>query len=199
MEQGQINIALPVDVPFTEISRLLEAQLKGKTFPENDRGAFVVTVRSVNLTASGDRLLVSLGVKLDENKSWFGFGAEAVIHVWARPVLDRGRQVIRLEDTAVDVESQAALGLVGAAAKAAVPALERALARNAVVDLQPLVANARRSLEAAIAEFHKNVSGVRVDAAITNLRLAGIDFDAKTLRVMGEAAGTVRVAISALD
>jgi hypothetical protein len=199
MEQGQINIALPVDVPFTEVSRLLEAQVKGKTFPEDDGSAFRATVRSLNLSASGDRLLVSLGLKIKETKSWFGFGAEAVIHVWARPVLDRGRQVIRLEDTAVDVESQAALGLFGAAAKAAVPALERALARSAVIDLQPLAANARRSLEAAIAEFHKNVSGVRVDAAITSVRLAGIDFDANTLRVMGEAAGTVRVAISALD
>jgi Domain of unknown function (DUF4403) len=196
MEQGRINIALPIDIPFTEISRLLEAQLKGKTFPEDSRSAFVATVRSLNLAASGDRLLVSLSAKVNESKSWFGFGAEAVIHVWARPVLDREKQLIRFDDIEVDVESQAALGLLGAAAKAAVPALERALARNAVVDLQPLAANARRSIEAAIADFHKNVSGVRVDAAITNLRLAGIEFDAKTLRVMGEAGGTVRVAIS---
>jgi hypothetical protein len=197
MEQGHINIALPVDIPFTEISRLLEAQLKGKTFPEESRGAFLATVRTVSLAASGDRLLLSLGLNVSESKSWFGFGADAVIHVWARPVLDRSRQVIRLDDIAVDVESQAALGLLGAAAKAAVPALERAVARNAVVDLQPLAANARKSIEAAIAEFHKNVSGVRLDTAVTNLRLAGIEFDAKTLRVMGEATGTVRVAISA--
>jgi len=39
---------------------------------------------------------------------------------------------------------------------------------------------------------------VRVDAAVTSLRLAGIEFDAKTLRVIAEAAGTVKVAVSAL-
>ena len=39
---------------------------------------------------------------------------------------------------------------------------------------------------------------MRVDAAVTGLRLVGIEFDAKTLRVIAEADGTVRVAVSAL-
>jgi hypothetical protein len=39
---------------------------------------------------------------------------------------------------------------------------------------------------------------VRVDAAVTNLRLVGIEFDAKTLRIVAEADGTVRVAVSKL-
>ena len=89
MEQGRVNIAVPIDVPFTEVNRLLEAQLKGKTFPEDKSGAFTVTVRSVKLAASGDRLLISLRVKANEKKSWFGLGAEATVHVWGKPVLDR--------------------------------------------------------------------------------------------------------------
>ena len=35
-------------------------------------------------------------------------------------------------------------------------------------------------------------------AAVTALRLVGIEFDAKTLRVIAEADGTVRVAVTAL-
>ena len=198
MEQGRVNIAVPIDVPFTEVNRLLEAQLKGKTFPEDKAGAFAATVLGVKLAASGDRLLISLRVQANENKSWFGFGAEAMIHVWGKPVLDRGRQMLRLEDIALDVESEAAFGLLGAAARAAVPYLEKALAENAVVDLLPLAASARRSIEAAIADFRKSADGVRVDAAITGLRLVGIEFDAKTLRVIAEADGTVRVAVSKL-
>ncbi len=198
MEQGKVNIAVPIDIPFTEVNRLLEAQLKGKTFPEDQSGAFTATVRSVALAASGDRLLISLRVKANENKSWFGLGAEATIHVWGRPVLDPGRQMLHLDDIALDVESEAAFGLLGAAAHAAVPYLEKSLAENAVVDLVPLTANARKSIETAIAEFRKSADGVRVDAAITNLRLVGIEFDAKTLRVIAEADGTVRVAVSAL-
>ena len=42
LEQGRVNFAVPIDMPFTEINRLLEAQLKGKTFPEDKSGAFAV-------------------------------------------------------------------------------------------------------------------------------------------------------------
>jgi len=198
IEQGRVNIAVPVDIPFPEVNRLLEAQLKGKTFPQEKAGAFAVTVRGVALAASGERLLISLRVQANENRSWFGLGAEATVHVWGKPVLDRDRQVLRLGDIALDVESEAAFGLLGAAARAAVPYLEAALAENAVVDLNPFAVTARKSIEAAIADFRKNGDGVRVDAAVTALRLVGIEFDAKTLRVIAEADGTAKVAVTAL-
>ncbi len=198
VEQGRVNIAVPIDIPFTEVNRLLAAQLKGKTFPDDKASAFTATIRSVSLAASGDRLLITLGIKANETKSWFGLGAEATIHVWGRPVLDRTRQMLRLDDIALDVELEAAFGLLGAAARAAVPYLEQAVAENAVVDLVPLAANARKSIDAAIADFRTSADGVRVDAAVTDLRLVGIEFDAKTLRVIAEADGTVRVAVTKL-
>ena len=199
IEQGRVNIAVPIDIPFTEVNRLLTAQLKGKTFPDDKSSAFAATIQGVNLAASGDRLLISLRVKANENKSWFGLGAEATIHVWGRPVLDPSRQMLRLDDVALDVESEAAFGLLGAAARAAVPYLEKALAENAVIDLVPLAANARKSIEAAISDFRKSADGVRVEAAVTGLRLVGIAFDAKTLRVIAEADGTVAVAVTKLE
>jgi Domain of unknown function (DUF4403) len=198
LDQGRVTIAVPIDIPFTEVNRLLEAQLKGKTFPEDKSGGFAATVQGVKLAASGDRLLMSLRVQANERKSWFGFGAEATVHVWGKPVLDRGRQMLRLDEVTLDVESEAAFGLLGAAARAAVPYLEKALADNAVVDLLPLAANARKSIEAAIADFRKSADGVHVDAAITGLRLVDIAFDAKTLRVIAEADGTARVAVTKL-
>jgi hypothetical protein len=198
MEQGRVSIDLPVDVPFTEISRLLEAQLKGKTFPEDKSGGVTATIRTVNLAASGDRLLMSLGITANETKSWFGLSADATIHVWGRPVLDRGRQMLRLDNITLDVDSEAAFGVLGVAARAAVPYLERTLAQNAVVDLVPLAANARKSIETAIADFRQNTPGVRVEAAVLDLRLSDIQFDSKTLRVIAEADGTVRIAVTAL-
>jgi hypothetical protein len=198
LEQGRIAVAVPIDMPFPEVNRLLEAQLKGKTFPEDRGGAFAVTVRGVKVAASGDRLLISLRVKASENKSWFGLGAEASVHVWGRPVVDRERQLLRLTDVALDVDSEAAFGILGAAARAAIPYLEAALADNAVVDLNPLTASARKSIEAAIAEFRQAGDGVRVDAAVTSLRLVGIEFDSTTLRVVAEADGTVKVAVNKL-
>jgi hypothetical protein len=197
-QAGRVNIAVPIDLPFTDVNRLLAAQLTGKTFPNDGSGAFAVTVRSVNLAASGERLLISLGVKANETKSWFGLGADATIHVWGRPVLDGAHQLLRFEDVALDVQSEAAFGLLGAAARAAVPFLEKSLAENATVDLAPLTANARKSIDAALADFRKSVDGVRVDAAITDLRLVGIEFDAKTLRVIAQADGTTQVAVTKL-
>jgi hypothetical protein len=198
MDQGRVNLAVPIDVPFTEINRLLEAQLTGKTFPEDKSGSFDVTVRRASLAASGDRLLISLRVKARETKSWFSLGTEATVHVWGRPVLDRARQTLRLTDIALDVESEAAFGLLGAAARAAIPYLKDALVENAVVDLKPFAANARKGIEAAIADFRMSGEGVRADAAVTDLRLVGIEYDAKTLRVIAEADGTVKVSVTAL-
>ena len=198
IDDGRVNVAIPIDIPFTEVTRLLETQLQGKTFPEDKNSAFTATVRGVNLAASGDRLLISLRIRANENRSWFGLGTEATIHVWGRPVLDRGRQQLRLADVALDVESHAAFRLLDAAARAAVPYLERTVADNAVVDLAPFTANARKSIEAAIVGFRKNADGVRVDAAATDVRLVAVEFDAKTLRVIAEADGTVRVAVTKL-
>ena len=67
-----------------------------------------------------------------------------------------------------------------------------------MVDLNPLAASARKSIEAAVADFSKGGDGVRVDAAVTALRLVGIEFDSTTLRVIAEADGTVKVAVSKL-
>lgn len=197
MEQGRVSIATPIDVPFTEINKLLEAQLTGRKFPEDGSGSVEVTVRRASIAASGDRLLISLRVKASEKK-FFSLGAEGVVHVWGRPLLDRERQILRLADVALMVESEAAFGLLGAAARAAGPKLQAALAERAVIDLKPLAANARKSIDAAVADFRKQEDGVSVDATITDLRLVGIAFDATTLRVIAEADGTARVAVSTL-
>jgi hypothetical protein len=198
-EKGRVHIGVPIDIPFTELNRLIEAQLKGKTFPDDQSSAFTATIKSVKMAASGDRLLISVGIRANETKTWFGFGADAVIHVWGRPVLDPSRQILRLDDIALDVESAAAFGVLGAAARTALPYLERALAENAVIDLVPLANNARKSIEAAVADFRKRTDSIRVDAEVLDLRLVGVEFDEKTLRVIGEANGTVRVVVTRLD
>jgi hypothetical protein len=197
-EQGRIAIGVPIDVPFTEVNKLLEAQLKGRSFPEDGSAPVEVTVRRATVAASGERLLISLLVKANEKKSWFGFGAEATIHVWGRPVLDKDKQILRLTDVELDVQSEAAFGLLGAAAQAARPQLRAALAERTTVDLKPFAADARKRIAAAIADFREQTAGVRVDTDITDLRLVGIEFDATTLRVIAEADGNVKVAVTAL-
>ena len=195
---SQISIGVPVDMPFADLSKIVEAQFAGRTFPEDGSGPIDVTVKRASIAASGDRLLISLLVKAREKKSFLGLGGEANIHIYGRPVLDQAQQTLRLANVELAVESEAAFGLLGAAARAVVPLLQRALAEKATVDLKPFVTNAQKKIAAAIADFQKNEDGVRIAAEITSLRLADIAFDSKTLRVIAEASGAINVYITAL-
>jgi hypothetical protein len=195
---GKLNIGVPIDLPFTAINRVIEAQLVGKTFPEDGSGPVGVTVKRASVAAAGDRLLISLLVHATEKKSWFGFGGEATVHIWGKPVLDQAQQTLRLTDIRLAVESETAFGLLGAAAHAAMPYLQQALADRATIDLKPFASSARDNIAAVIANIQKSEDGVRLRAQITSLKLADIAFDSKTLRVIAEAAGAVNVEVSKL-
>src|SRR4029079_8326711 len=106
--------------------------------------------------ASGNHLLISLLVNAREKASYFGLGGEANVHIWGRPVLDQAQQTLRLTDIELAVESEAAFGLLGAAARAAMPQLQRALAEKATIDLKPFASNAQRKIAAVIADFQRN-------------------------------------------
>jgi len=199
MDNGRLAVGLPIDLPFTDLNKLLEAQLKGKRFPEGTNEPVDVEVLSADIAAAGDRLAILLNVKAHERKSWFGFGAQATIQIWGKPELDTKTQILRLTDLSLAVESEAAFGLLGTAARAAVPYLQKALAEKAQIDLKPFAADAKAKITAALADFQKSgVPGVRVDARIDDVRLTGIAFDSKTLRVIAEADGTAKVAVSDL-
>jgi hypothetical protein len=195
---SRIGIGVPIDMPFTDINKIVEAQFAGRTFPEDGSGSVDVTVKRATVAASGDRLLISLLVNAREKNSLFGFGGEANVHIWGKPVLDPAQQTLRLTDVELAVESEAAFGLLGAAARAAMPHLQKALVDRATIDLKPFASNVQKKIAAAIADFQKNEDGVRVAAEITSLRLADIAFDSKTLRVIAEAAGAVNISITAL-
>jgi hypothetical protein len=195
--EGVLDIAMPIDIPFTEVSRLIETQVKGKTFPEDGSGAFATTIKQAEVAASGDRLLISLLVNV-KKRGFFAIGADATVHVWGKPVLDQAAQVLRFTDVAVDVQSQAALGLLGEAAKAAVPYLQKTLAEQATIDLKPFAADARKRMTAAVGEFAGQANNVTANVVIDDLRLTGIAYDDTTLRVIADTKGSVSVAISSL-
>ncbi len=199
MDNGKLAVGLPIDLPFTDLNKLLEAQLKGKNFPEDNSGSVGVEVLGATIAAAGDgRLAILLKVKAHERKSWFGFGAPATIQIWGKPELDAKTQNLRLTDLSLAVESEAAFGLLGAAARAAVRYLQKALADKAQLDLKPFAADAKAKITAALADFQKSSPGITVNAKIDDVRLTGIEYDSKTLRVIAEADGSAKVAVSEL-
>ena len=197
IDQGKVAIAVPIDVPFTELNRMMEAQLKGKTFPETATRRSQVTVQARDargLRRPAADLAARQGQGEEELVRLRRRGDRARLgQARARPASSRS---CGSPTSTLDVESEAAFGLLGAAARAAIPYLQKALADNAVIDLKPFAANARKSIEAAIADFQKQADGVEVEAAVTGLRLVGIEFDAKTLRVIAEADGTARALVT---
>lgn len=197
-ERGRISIGVPIDLPFTEVNKIVEVQLKGRTFPEDGSGSVDVTVKSASVAAAGDRLLISLLVNAKEKKSWFGFGGEATIHIWGRPVLDQAKQILRLTDLELAVESDAAFGLLGAAARPAIPYLQRALEDRATIDLKTFATNAQQKISALVSEFRQNDEGIRMEASVSSIRLGSIAFDSNTLRVIAEAEGSISVSVTSL-
>lgn len=198
LAKGKIAVGLPIDVPFKEANRLIAAQLIGRRYPEDKGAPVAVEIKRVSLAAAGERLLIALHVTVHEKKTWFGLGADADVLIRGKPVLDPNAQLLRLTDIALAIDSEAGYGLLGAAARAAVPYLQEDLEKNAVIDLKPVIADAKAKIAASLADFRKDQNGVRVDAVIDDLRLTGIAFDAEKLRIIAEANGTAKVAVSKL-
>jgi Domain of unknown function (DUF4403) len=195
-DEGKLDIALPIDVPFSEVSRLIDGELKGKTFPKDGSGSLVATIRQATVAASGDRLLISLLVNV--KKRGLDVGADATVHVWGRPVLDQDQQILRFKDVTLDVQSKTAFGVLGEAAQAAVPFLQKTLAEQAVIDLKPFAADAKKRIGAAVGDFSGQAGGLSATIAVNELRLTGIAYDDTTLRIIADAKGSVAVTISSL-
>jgi len=159
-DHGRVSIAVPIDVPFGEVSRLLQTQFAGETFPEDGSSAVVATIKQAKVAASGDRLLIELLVTVKKS-GLFSLGADATVYVWGRPALDQDRQILRFTDVTLDVQSRAAFGLLGAAAEAAAPYLQKMLADKAVIDLKPFAADAKNRIAAAVGDFAAQGNGLR--------------------------------------
>ncbi len=116
---GRVDIAVPIEVPFKEINKIVEQQLAGKTFSTNGPGSADVTVKRATVAPSGDRLLISMVVDVKDKKSWFGFTGDATVYIWGRPALDSAQQTLGFADIQLAVELEAALGVLGSTVRAA--------------------------------------------------------------------------------
>ena len=47
----QVAIGIPIDIPFTDINKIVEAQFAGRTFPEDGSGSVNVTVKRATVAA----------------------------------------------------------------------------------------------------------------------------------------------------
>jgi Domain of unknown function (DUF4403) len=196
--QPTVSIGIPIDIPFADVDKLVEAQLVGRNFPEDGSGSANVTVKHVQVSASRDRLLISLLINTKEKSSFFSFGGEATVQIWGKPVLDQSNQIMRLANVEMAVESEAAFGLLGTAARAVMPHLQKVLADKTTVDLKPFLGDAQKMISSAISDLQRSDNGARVTTDITKLALSDIAYDSTTLRLIAEVSGTINVTVAAL-
>ena len=88
MNDGVIAVGVPIDMPFAELNRLIELQLQGRHFPEDGSGPVDVEVLRADLSAAGDRLLISLRVKAHERRA--GSASAPKPCIWGRPTRSSG-------------------------------------------------------------------------------------------------------------
>jgi Domain of unknown function (DUF4403) len=69
---------------------------------------------------------------------------------------------------------------------------------HTIVDLKPFANDAKAKIAVALKDFQQSGDDVRVDTAVNGLRLTGIEYDARTLRVVAEPNGAVKVAVTQL-
>ncbi len=197
-EAAGVRIAVPIDIPYAELEQRIEAAFAGKVFPADGSGPAEMSVRHATVAASGERLLLSLLVGAKNKSSLFGLSGEATLHVWGKPELDQAQQTLRLTGIELAAESESAFDMLGAAARAAVPALQSALADGVSIDLKPAATNAQRRLAAMVSDYQTNEDGLRVSSEVSGLRLTSLSFDAATIRVTAEAEGMISVAVTKL-
>ena len=195
---GGVTIGVPIDIPFTDINKILEAQFAGRTFPggrlrpgrrhRETRDRHRLRRPAADL-ASGPRQGEEELLRVRRRRHRAHLGQARARPDAADPAARRHRTRRRIGS---GVRTARRRGARGDAASA------KGAGGKATVDLKPFAANAQQKIAAAIADFQKNENGVRVTAEITNLRLADIAFDSKTLRVIAEAEGAINVSVTAL-
>ena len=198
-EKASCTVGMPIDVPFTELNKRDGGAAQGPHFPgERQRAGRRRSARRRSIAAAGDRLLISLSVKAHETEKLVRLrrrrhraylGQAGARH--AEPDFAADRYLARRR-------IGGAFGLLSAAARAAMPYLQKALADNARGRSQAVRRRRAQKITLMLAEFRQPAPGTRADAAIDELRLTGIAFDSHTLRITAEAAGSVKVAVSEL-
>ncbi len=105
---------------------------------------------------------------------------------------------MRLENVALAVESDALFGADRRRRQDRDPLSASGAGKKRGDRPEADARNARRSIDKALSDFRLQNDDIKVDATMTGLRLVGIEFDSKIVRITAEADGIARVALNKL-
>jgi hypothetical protein len=161
---GGFEVELPVSAPPAELSRWVDAALRGMRFRAGRDREF--TIRSASLGAEGDRLVLTLAF---ETAGQYG-GHSGRLILRGRPALDPGTSVLRLADLDYDLDSGSLfLKLANRLHRAELLARLR---KAAHLDLAPLLARADRETARGIQGLLP--AGLAAEVRIEPVHLLGV-------------------------
>lgn len=98
--RSQLQIQLPMRLPYTELSKLLNQQLAGKEFETDGRK---VLLKNMDVSGLGEQLLIKIQFKSSSPQ------AEGSAYVLGTPKFDAQNQILTLEQVKLSTESNSML------------------------------------------------------------------------------------------
>ena len=180
MQNGKLAVGVPIDVPFTALDKVLEAQLKGQRYPEDNSAPVEIEVRSV---PSRRRRRPPAGLARRQGARAARDGSASAP---TADGADLGQAGARREEPGAAPHRSVAGGGIGSRLRPA----RRRRARRHALSAEGAGRQARRSTSSRspptpkedrrrARRIREERNGVRVDTAVDDLRLTGIAFDSQ--------------------
>lgn len=186
---GGFEIVMPAIIDYETLERTLAEEVVGKSVGKN----ISIAIKAIRVLPYGEKLLLETEVAV-EAKILSSTEVKGVLYVVAEPELDAGTQTIRLENVALDIDSQNVL--FSMAGKAAEPLLLEAVSKRLPFDLGPKLEELRDGAEEAISTLSSE--NVSVTGKVRQVRITRLDVGPEHLRLVLTAEGRVRARVHAV-
>jgi hypothetical protein len=187
----QVNVAVAVKAPYEALTKAATAALAGKTFEgAAAQGKAKVTVKGVEIYPSGERVVVGLKVAADLPTRWLDVSGD--VYLFAKPVVDSATKV-RLADIGFARKLDNEIWSLGTALFE--KQIIDALASVAVYDFANDIANAKKSLQEALAR-PATAPGVRATLDDVSIGVGRVAVTDKDLAAEGLFAAKVSLAVT---
>ncbi len=192
LKPPQIQLGVPLRVPYTALEKVADSALKDKVFEvETPLGKGKITTKAVQLYPSGDRIVVGVNAVVDVPGRWFD--VKGTVYVLGRPAVNG--TVVELQDLAfAQVLDNKLWDTVSLVLKDKILA---EISKASRYDMTPTISSAQTSVASALDEYAKR-SGLSLGPTNVRLGLGRVAMAQSTVEVEGLFGATLEATIQAV-
>lgn len=189
---SEFQFAIPVVIHLESLQALTPGQLGLPEAFETPVG--IVRIRHLSLLGRGAQVQVTADIEVSSDSD---SRIDGIVSITGKPVLDQERDVFRVEDLRVDVESSSKI--FEGAGFLLEPALLAELGKRTVFDMRALGEQVAAAGDAEILAMTKTLpEGIELDANITRVGASTLVIHDSWLIVIAEATGDLSVRVNQL-